>query len=227
MSQAVPAATFLTYDKFYIYKALAFFFRQKSGKFRTQKSQRSMPVLFSARADSMVFCVGIPEPLSRSYELRPRFFGRAEFAEVRKTRRPFHNAGGFYDSSCGYSRTSGAIIRTSSASFVLRGPLGPSSGNPSSNKRTLARGGACIRHVPPSFFWPFPFRIRNLFANFAFCNNKTNEHISISAMYRTHTCGCLRACNVNETVTLAGWVQKISPRRGLLGGPRMGHPGRR
>ncbi|MBP5709367.1 MAG: hypothetical protein J6W84_00075, partial [Bacteroidales bacterium] len=34
-------------------------------------------------------------------------------------------------------------------------------------------------------------------------------------MYRTHTCGELNATNINQEVTLCGWIQKIRKLGGM------------
>ena len=35
-------------------------------------------------------------------------------------------------------------------------------------------------------------------------------------MLRTHTCGELNATNINQTVTLCGWIQKVRKLGGMI-----------
>ena len=73
MSQAVPAATFLTYDKVYIYKAFAFFFRQKSGKFQQRKAKGRCPCCFQ-RGRILWFSLWVFQNLCRDHTNFVRVF---------------------------------------------------------------------------------------------------------------------------------------------------------
>ena len=92
----------------------------KPGKFQTQKSQSRCPCCFSARADSMVFCVGFPGPRVRSLNSVRVLFARANTVvffvgypgpRVRSwdSVRVFVCAGGYGGFLGGLSRASGTI----------------------------------------------------------------------------------------------------------------------